>query len=85
MVCRIILGVLVVAYLFALAVFAAGTFGWLGADRDPLSGVYLIVLGMPWAFLFDGVVGEAALPMVAVLAPLINLAILWGLCRWLAR
>jgi len=86
MVCRIILGVLAVAYLLALAVFAAGTFGWLGADRDPLSGVYLIVLGMPWVLLpFDAVVGEAALPAVGVLAPLVNLAILWALCRWLAR
>jgi hypothetical protein len=70
----------------ALAVFAVGTFGWFGADEDPLAGAYLIILGMPWVLLpFDVVVGEAALPLVAILAPLVNLAIVWAVCRRLAR
>jgi hypothetical protein len=86
MICRIVLGILALAYLLALVVFAVGTFGWFGADRDPLSGAYLIVLGMPWVLLpFDAVVGEAGLPVVGILAPLINLAILWALCRRLGR
>jgi hypothetical protein len=84
--CRLVFGVLVLAYLFALAVFAVGTFGWFGADEDPLAGAYLIILGMPWVLLpFDVVVGEAALPLVAILAPLVNLAIVWAVCRRLAR
>jgi hypothetical protein len=84
--CRVVFGVLVLAYLFALAVFAVGTFGWFGADEDPLAGAYLIILGMPWVLLpFDVVVGEAALPLVAILAPLVNLAIVWAVCRRLAR
>jgi len=84
--CRVIFAVLAAAYLFALAVFAIGTFGWFGADRDPLAGAYLIILGMPWVLLpFDAVVGEAALPLVGVLVPLINLAIVWAVCRRLAR
>lgn len=86
MFCRVVFGVLVLAYLFALAVFAVGTFGWFGADEDPLAGAYLIILGMPWVLVpFDVVVGEAALPLVAILAPLVNLAIVWAVCRRLAR
>jgi len=84
--CRVVFGVLVLAYLFALAVFAVGTFGWFGADEDPLAGAYLIILGVPWVLVpFDVVVGEAALPLVAILAPLVNLAIVWAVCRRLAR
>jgi hypothetical protein len=84
--CRVIFAVLALAYLFALAVFAAGTFGWFGVEQDPLSGAYLIILGMPWVLLpFDAVVADAWLPLVGILAPLVNLAIVWAVCRRLAR
>lgn len=86
MLCRFVLTVLVLAYLFALLLFAAGTFGWFGVEQDPLSSVFLILLGMPWVLLpFDSLVSEALLPFASVVAPLINLAIIWWLCRWRSR
>ena len=86
MLCRFVLTLLVLAYLFAFFVFASGTFGWFGVEQDPLSSVFLILLGMPWVLLpFDSLVGEALLPLTGVVAPLINLAIVWSLCRWRSR
>ena len=67
--------VFAVAYLLALIVFAIGRFGLFGAETDPLAGVFLIPLGLPWTFLSDAL-PAAAQPAAAVLAPLINLAIL---------
>lgn len=84
MICRILLALFALAYLFALFVLAVGTFGLFGAERDPLSAVYLMPLGMPWTLL----VGRLADPWPAVagvLAPALNLAILWGLCRAVRR
>ena len=65
-------------YTVALLIFLAGTFGWFGSEPDPLSGVYLIPLGLPWNRLID-VFPEAVWPWLAALAPSINLAILWWL------
>lgn len=64
----------------ALAVLLIGTFGLFGQERDPLAGVFLIPLGLPWVLWLDGF-PEVALPWLAVMAPLLNLAILTVLCR----
>ena len=45
------------AYTLALFLLAVDTWGWLSDDRDPLSGLFLIPLGMPWT-LFIGPVGK---------------------------
>ncbi|MDG5749086.1 hypothetical protein P8Q88_12955 [Qipengyuania sp. XHP0207] len=57
-------------YAVALFLLAVGTFGWFGQVRDPLSGVFLIPLGLPWIWLGDaaGLTG----PALAILAPAIN-------------
>ncbi len=62
-------------YAVALFLLAVGTFGWFGQDRDPLSGVFLIPLGLPWVWLGDaaGLPG----PALAILAPAINAGILY--------
>ncbi|AKM11156.1 hypothetical protein [Croceicoccus naphthovorans] len=75
-----LVGIFAALYLFALALLLIGTFGWFGQEKDPLSGVFLIPLGLPWNLLFDraGWTG----PTMAVLAPAINLAILFGIWRW---
>lgn len=75
-----LLGIYVVLYLAALALLIVGTFGLFGQAQDPLAGVFLIPLGLPWNILFDriGIAG----PLPAVLAPLANIAIVWGLWRW---
>lgn len=59
-----------------------GTFGVLGQERDPLAGVFLLPLGLPWSLWLDGL-SEPFLPWLAALTPLANLAILAGLCRTL--
>jgi hypothetical protein len=76
---------LVACYAAALFLFAIGTFGWFGQDRDPLSGVFLIPLGLPWNQLLDGA-SDAILPWVGILSPLLNIAILgWCIRRFANR
>jgi hypothetical protein len=67
-------------YLLALAVFVVGTFGIFGAETDPLSGVFLIPLGLPWNRMIDGF-PESFSPWLAAGAPAINLVVLGLLCR----
>ena len=66
-------------YTLALIQLAIGTFGLFGQEQDPLSGVFLIPLGMPWVWLGDkaGLTG----PALAILAPAINAAILYWLWK----
>ncbi|WP_435202973.1 hypothetical protein [Qipengyuania sp. 902] len=66
-------------YALALLLLAIGTFGWFGQERDPLSGVFLVPLGLPWNWLGDkaGLTG----PVLAMLAPAINAAILYWLWK----
>jgi hypothetical protein len=78
--CKIVVGAFLLLYLAALLVLAAGTFGLFGAERDPLSGIYVLVLGLPWNRLIDVFPG-ASQPWLAAGAPLLNLPILWAICR----
>ena len=69
----------VALYALALLIFLIGAFGWFGQEKDPLSGVFLMPLGMPWNLIGDRIgIGSAAL---ALLAPAINAAILFGLWK----
>ena len=77
--CRIILLVFAFFYLLAIAVLAIGTFGLLGQERDPLSAIYLIPLGLPWVLFID-FSPEWFLPWIGVLAPLLNLLLLTLFC-----
>ena len=67
-------------YIVALALLAVGTFGLFGNEQDPLSGVFLLPLGLPWNLLLPST-SEAAFPWVGVGAPLINLALIGLVCR----
>lgn len=62
-------------YAMALIVFLLGTYGIAGVARDPLSGVYLILLGQPWVRWIDHL-PEGAWPAAAALAPAVNLLLL---------
>ena len=66
-------------YVLALILLAIGTFGWFVQERDPLSGIFLVPLGLPWNWLGDkaGLTG----PVLAILAPVINAAILYWLWK----
>ncbi|MCU0984176.1 MAG: hypothetical protein MUC89_04455 [Acetobacteraceae bacterium] len=67
------------AYILALMLLAIGTFGLFGSARDPLAGVFLLPLGLPWNLLFDAA-PQWSLPWIAVGAPAVNLLALWLLC-----
>lgn len=82
--CTLAFFAFLVLYVLALAVLAVGTFGWFGAERDPLSGVYLLPLGLPWNLLAGEGEG-AALPWIGLAAPLLNLLLIGLLCRTLRR
>ena len=83
-VCTWVVRIAWVLYLVALALLLIGTFGLFGQERDPLSGVFLVPLGLPWNLMLDAL-PEALLPWLAVLAPLLNIAIITWLCRRFAR
>ncbi len=83
-VCRFVTVGFAVLTVCALGLFAIGTLGLFGAERDPLSGVFLLPLGMPWNRLIDGA-PDVLLPWLAAAAPLLNLLILWAGCRALHR
>lgn len=79
-VCRGTLGLLAVAYVLALGIGLIGTFGWLGQEQDPLSWVFVVLLGQPWVALV-GDMPEPVRPWLAALCPLLNLMLLAALCR----
>ena len=71
--------VFVVLYGIALLLMATGTLGWFGQEKDPLSGIFLMPLGLPWNILAYrlGLSG----PILALLAPAINAAILYWIWK----
>ena len=81
--CRYGVTGLAVAYLLALALFAIGTLGLFGSEPDPLAGVFLIPLGLPWTLFIDDLAPESLWPWLAALTPVINLLIVFAICRWL--
>ena len=78
MLCKYIIAIFAAAYGVALLVYFTGIFGWFGQDTDPLSGIFLIPLGLPWIWLD---VPENIAPVFGACAPLINLGLIWMLCR----
>ena len=68
----------------ALFLFAIGTFGWFGQERDPLSGVFLLPLGLPWNLMLDSV-ASGGRGILAALAPGLNLSILGCLVLLMKR
>lgn len=79
-ICKWVIRIAGVLYLVALALLLIGTFGLFGQARDPLSGVFLLPLGLPWVWLVD-LAPEPAWPWLAALAPALNLGILLALCK----
>jgi len=72
---RIAFWLFVVLYAIALFLLAIGTFGWFGQEKDPLSGVFLIPLGLPWNVMLDGD-SEMLRPWLAIFSPALNLLFL---------
>ncbi len=72
-----------VLYILALIVFVVGTYGLFGFEKDPLSGVYLVILGWPWPGLTQDL-PDQLLPVAGIAAPLINIVILQVFGSWFA-
>jgi len=51
--CKLILFLFLIIYVAAQFVLAVGNFGLFGSERDPLSGVFLLPLGLPWNLFID--------------------------------
>ncbi|MEO8618771.1 MAG: hypothetical protein ABI412_05345 [Sphingomicrobium sp.] len=75
---RLAATVLAVLYLVALFLWAVGTFGWFGANKGSLAGILLVPLGLPWNRFGEGYA-------IALLPPVLNIAILMLLSRVAAR
>lgn len=82
--CRLFVFAFLVAYLLALALLAVGHFGLFGQEKDPLSAVFVILLGQPWIQLVD-YLPESLRMGAAVLSPVLTICLLFALCRWIGR
>ena len=76
--CKIFVGILVLLYVAALAIWLIGSYGWFGQERDALSAAFLVMMGLPWVRLFDSAAW-------AVVAPLVWIALAVALCRFVSR
>ena len=81
--CRIIVILFAILWAAALALLAIGTFGWFGQEPDPLSGIFVVLLGSPWVQLAGKIGGESMI--LAILMPGLNLIILILICRLMGR
>jgi hypothetical protein len=78
--CNWVIWVFAALYMLALALFLIGTFGLFAQAQDPLSGVFLLPLGLPWVKFVD-LAPEPAWPWLIALAPALNFAIIFALCK----
>jgi hypothetical protein len=79
-VCKVVTGIYAALCIAALLAIPLG--------GDALSGVFAVILAMPWLHLFNNLIGDAASDMSTRLALVgtsmgLNIAILWYGCRWL--
>jgi hypothetical protein len=79
-ICGIVIYGFLGSYVLALIVFAIGTLGLFGQEPDPLSGVFLIPLGLPWNRFIDAF-PESLWPWLAAACPAVNYVILRMICR----
>lgn len=66
-------------YVLTLLIFLAGTYGWFGQEKDPLSGIFLMPLGLPWNVLGDRLGAPGFI--TGLLAPAVNAGILFWLWK----
>jgi len=88
MICRIFASLFAVVYLGALGVMIIGVYGLFGVQPGPLSAVYLLMLGAPWTGLMMPLLeslGDTATIALLAVAPLINLAAIYAICRLWCR
>jgi hypothetical protein len=86
MICRILVGLFVLAWLAGIGMFAALEWGGVSSGTlDLLTALVMTPLGLPWNLIAMAVAGKTAKMIIALLAPVVNLAILAGLCAFIRR
>ena len=83
---RILRGLLIgyaILGLLSLLLVPASLYGWLGSESDPLSGVFALLLAMPWTILLTllGDIGTWGSLAFSAAAIALNVAIGWILTR----
>jgi hypothetical protein len=72
----------------ALLLIPLGAMGLLGSEPDPLSGIFAVLLAMPWTLALSGLMSDTSVLWNLVLAAagmLLNGLIVGFLCSRLAR
>lgn len=82
--CRIVVGVYAVLCLGSLALVPLSGAGAFGLARDPLSGVFAIVLGLPWTMLSGMLVDDFG-TWTGLLVVAAGMAINGFVMTWLCR
>lgn len=83
-VCRLVVIAFATLYFIALVVMVLGIAGIAGQEQDPLSGVFVLLLGLPWSRMIE-VMPEPAWPWLLAMCPAINLGLLILACKLLTR
>lgn len=83
--CKILVYVFCSIYALAILFWLTGTFGWMGVEKDPLSAVFLVILGQPWVRWVDDLLPESLWSAGAALTPAINASMIFAICRFFAR
>ncbi len=84
-ICPILVWTYAVACVLSLLLVPASLYGWFGLERDPLSGVFAALLGMPWVLLLSLVVdpeGPVTGFLFIAVCLTLNLLILRAICRY---
>ncbi|WP_343343755.1 hypothetical protein WJT74_08680 [Sphingomicrobium sp. XHP0239] len=79
----LVLGAYVILGILALLAIPASVFGWLGVESDPLSGIFALLLAMPWtiALYLLGDVGTWGSLAFCTLAIALNAFLIWRFTR----
>ena len=81
-ICRYVLLAFLFLYLAALALLAIGTFGLFGNEQDPLAGLFLIPLGIPWVYVLDFAwLNDNGRLLLGLVSPVLNLVLIRAICR----
>ena len=76
---RVAAWIFALAYLAVLGLFVISLWGLFGQSQDPLGGVFLLPLGLPWNLMLDRLTGMSTTALLV--APALTLAILIFLAR----
>ncbi len=84
-ICRVLIFVYLLMYLATLATAFIGARGVFGFQPEAFSGIYLVLLGMPWTLVLAFLEGDGFPVFLARIfvaaAPLLNVWIAYLLCR----